>query len=66
MPPKRGSRDLAVPDITEDAAERKRVLNVLAQRRYRTFHSLYPVLPPKTEGLQGSEREIACRPSRRR
>ncbi|KAL1902551.1 hypothetical protein Sste5346_000993 [Sporothrix stenoceras] len=26
---------LAVPDIDEDAAERKRVLNVLAQRRYR-------------------------------
>ncbi|KAK5659035.1 hypothetical protein OQA88_1122 [Cercophora sp. LCS_1] len=26
---------IAVPDIDEDAAERKRVLNVLAQRRYR-------------------------------
>ena len=26
---------LDVPDIEEDAAERKRVLNVLAQRRYR-------------------------------
>jgi hypothetical protein len=26
---------LDVPDIDEDAAERKRVLNVLAQRRYR-------------------------------
>ncbi|KAL4878405.1 hypothetical protein BJY04DRAFT_221131 [Aspergillus karnatakaensis] len=35
MPPKRRSGALAVPDITEDAAERKRVLNVLAQRRYR-------------------------------
>ncbi|KAL4796534.1 hypothetical protein BDV19DRAFT_388042 [Aspergillus venezuelensis] len=34
MSAKRGS-DLAVPDITEDAAERKRILNVLAQRRYR-------------------------------
>ncbi|CEN61800.1 hypothetical protein ASPCAL08448 [Aspergillus calidoustus] len=34
MPAKRGSGDMAVPDIT-DAAERKRVLNVLAQRRYR-------------------------------
>ncbi|KAL4954743.1 hypothetical protein BDW69DRAFT_193789 [Aspergillus filifer] len=34
MSTKRGS-DLAVPDITEDAAERKRILNVLAQRRYR-------------------------------
>lgn len=28
---------LDVPDIDEDAAERKRVLNVLAQRRYREF-----------------------------
>jgi hypothetical protein len=27
--------DLTVPDIQEDAAERKRVLGVLAQRRYR-------------------------------
>jgi len=27
---------LDVPDISDDAAERKRVLNVLAQRRYRT------------------------------
>ncbi|KAL4913414.1 hypothetical protein BDW62DRAFT_164941 [Aspergillus aurantiobrunneus] len=35
MPEKRRSGDLTVPDITEDAAERKRVLNVLAQRRYR-------------------------------
>ncbi|TGJ80186.1 hypothetical protein E0Z10_g8585 [Xylaria hypoxylon] len=26
---------LAVPDINDDAAERKRILNVLAQRRYR-------------------------------
>jgi hypothetical protein len=26
---------LAIPDIEQDAAERKRVLNVLAQRRYR-------------------------------
>lgn len=25
---------LDVPDINEDAAERKRILNVLAQRRY--------------------------------
>lgn len=66
MPPKRGSRDLAVPDITEDAAERKRVLNVLAQRRYRTFHSLSPVLSFKAKREQESEREIACRPSRRR
>lgn len=28
---------LAVPNIDDDAAERKRVLNVLAQRRYRTY-----------------------------
>ena len=26
---------LAVPNINDDASERKRVLNVLAQRRYR-------------------------------
>ncbi|KAL3955395.1 hypothetical protein ACCO45_010958 [Purpureocillium lilacinum] len=30
-----GSPALDVPDIEDDAAERKRVLNVLAQRRYR-------------------------------
>ncbi|EIT76641.1 hypothetical protein BDV35DRAFT_351970 [Aspergillus flavus] len=35
MAGKRKERDLIAPDITEDAAERKRVLNVLAQRRYR-------------------------------
>ncbi|KAK2791614.1 hypothetical protein FQN51_002163 [Onygenales sp. PD_10] len=38
MPPKRQRRqvdDRGVPDISDDAAERKRVLNVLAQRRYR-------------------------------
>jgi len=29
---------IPVPDINEDAAERKRVLNVLAQRRYRELH----------------------------
>ncbi|EAW11085.1 uncharacterized protein ACLA_067210 [Aspergillus clavatus NRRL 1] len=35
MPPKR-SRDVpAIPDITEDPVERKRVLSMLAQRRYR-------------------------------
>jgi hypothetical protein len=28
---------LDVPDIDDDAAERKRVLNVLAQRRYREY-----------------------------
>lgn len=28
---------LPVPDINDDSAERKRVLNVLAQRRYRTY-----------------------------
>lgn len=31
---------LAVPDINDDAAERKRVLNVLAQRRYRELPEL--------------------------
>lgn len=28
---------LAVPDINDDANERKRVLNILAQRRYREY-----------------------------
>lgn len=38
---------LAVPDINEDAAERKRVLNVLAQRRYSKPASYsYPFLYP--------------------
>lgn len=37
---------LAVPDISEDATERKRVLNVLAQRRYSTCSRLpYTPLP---------------------
>lgn len=37
MPQERGKKapDLAVPARDDDAAERKRVLNVLAQRRYR-------------------------------
>ncbi|KAL5364986.1 hypothetical protein BJX96DRAFT_181324 [Aspergillus floccosus] len=35
MATKRKPEELAVPDITDDPAERKRVLNVLAQRRYR-------------------------------
>ncbi|KAJ6789274.1 hypothetical protein PWT90_02140 [Aphanocladium album] len=34
-------RQLDVPDIEEDAAERKRVLNVLAQRRYREKKRLH-------------------------
>lgn len=32
---------LEVPNINEDAAERKRVLNVLAQRRYRLVLPIY-------------------------
>ncbi|EFR00109.1 hypothetical protein MGYG_03115 [Nannizzia gypsea CBS 118893] len=32
---KRKADDIVVPDLAEDATERKRVLNVLAQRRYR-------------------------------
>ncbi|RMJ25868.1 hypothetical protein PHISP_03245 [Aspergillus sp. HF37] len=35
MPAKRKAAELSVPDITENPAERKRLLNVLAQRRYR-------------------------------
>ena len=31
---------LEIPDIDQDAAERKRVLNVLAQRRYRELRWL--------------------------
>lgn len=34
---------IPVPDINEDAAERKRVLNVLAQRRYRALHTTLPM-----------------------
>lgn len=37
MAGKRKAKQLVVPGIAEDAAERKRVLNVLAQRRYREF-----------------------------
>lgn len=37
---------LAVPDINEDAAERKRVLNVLAQRRYSKPRSCSPTHTP--------------------
>ena len=44
MAGKRKARQLVVPDIAEDAAERKRVLNILAQRRYRKFpHADTPV-----------------------
>jgi hypothetical protein len=32
-----------VPDIDDDAAERKRVLNVLAQRRYSTLFDMNDV-----------------------
>ncbi|PLB33360.1 uncharacterized protein BDW47DRAFT_135220 [Aspergillus candidus] len=35
MSAKRTAPDLSVPELTENAAERKRVLNILAQRRYR-------------------------------
>lgn len=38
MPANRKAKHLVVPDIAEDAAERKRVLNILAQRRYRKLH----------------------------
>lgn len=34
---KRKAANLSLPKITEDASERKRVLNVLAQRRYRKY-----------------------------
>ena len=32
--------DIAIPDISDDAAERKRILNVLAQRRYREIRPM--------------------------
>lgn len=35
MAGKNKGRDLVVPELGEDAAQRKRVLNILAQRRYR-------------------------------
>ncbi|PLN86687.1 hypothetical protein BDW42DRAFT_158300 [Aspergillus taichungensis] len=35
MSAKRTAADLSIPDLAENAAERKRVLNILAQRRYR-------------------------------
>ena len=35
MTGKNKGRDLVVPELAEDAAQRKRVLNILAQRRYR-------------------------------
>lgn len=35
MAGKNKGRDLVVPELAEDAAQRKRVLNILAQRRYR-------------------------------
>ncbi|KAJ0419271.1 hypothetical protein BJY00DRAFT_314102 [Aspergillus carlsbadensis] len=58
MPAKRGSGNMAVPDITEDAAERKRVLNVLAQRRYRKrkkdrLQSLQAQVEKQTKAAEG-------------
>ncbi|KAL3465505.1 hypothetical protein BJX64DRAFT_285440 [Aspergillus heterothallicus] len=65
MPAKRGSRDMAVPDITEDAAERKRVLNVLAQRRYRKrkkdrLQSLQAQVEKQTKAMEGKKDSTAA------
>ncbi|KLU82662.1 hypothetical protein MAPG_01733 [Magnaporthiopsis poae ATCC 64411] len=43
---------LAVPDINDDAAERKRVLNVLAQRRYRQRKKQQPLATEVTSSVQ--------------
>jgi hypothetical protein len=41
---------LDVPDIDQDAAERKRVLNVLAQRRYRKYKDTISLGTPLSTG----------------
>lgn len=45
---------LAVPDINDDAAERKRVLNVLAQRRYRQRKKQQPLVTEVSSLAQGT------------
>ncbi|KAL3450148.1 hypothetical protein BJX65DRAFT_305609 [Aspergillus insuetus] len=67
MPAKRGSGDMAVPDITEDAAERKRVLNVLAQRRYRKrkkdrLQSLQAQVEKQTKAAEGNVADSTTNP----
>ena len=52
---------LAVPDINEDAAERKRVLNVLAQRRYSKIIPPSPSLSPTAPGLAEVPRDAKTR-----
>lgn len=47
---------LAVPDINEDAAERKRVLNVLAQRRYSKPASQLTPSGNEEEGVADAKR----------
>ena len=42
---KRKADDIVVPGLAADAAERKRVLNVLAQRRYSTIPFRYSRRP---------------------
>lgn len=60
---------LNVPDINDDATERKRVLNVLAQRRYREFSNgshvpLCPVIKAKSPGEKKRQsRKAASRPA---
>ncbi|KAH1608782.1 hypothetical protein KXX44_006600 [Aspergillus fumigatus] len=56
MPNKR-KRDIpAVPDITEDPVERKRILGVLAQRRYRERkRQQWQALQARAESRSGSE-----------
>ncbi|KAF7168846.1 hypothetical protein CNMCM5623_001788 [Aspergillus felis] len=56
MPNKRKRDVPAVPDIAEDPAERKRVLGVLAQRRYRERkRQQWQALQARAESRSGSE-----------
>ncbi|RHZ67358.1 uncharacterized protein CDV56_109304, partial [Aspergillus thermomutatus] len=56
MPNKRKRDVPAIPDITEDPAERKRVLGVLAQRRYRERkRQQWQALQARAESRSGSD-----------
>lgn len=53
--PKRKAADLVIPDISQDPAERKRLLNILAQRRYREIDSPSPNSPLILEGQRRAD-----------
>jgi hypothetical protein len=65
MAGKRKEGDLVAPDIMEDAGERKRILNVLAQRRYRRFYVPNRELVFRAKPLQDREEKIECKPWKR-